>query len=659
MSALSVVNLNSRRPKGRCRAYRQRTVDYVERSVASWQVIFGRKVSPLQGDYRSCAELAGLIKGFLSRDVSDVPREQLSFQSIKKGLPDSCACMEDGMLDKLVSSIGGPPKALPEGYLDFVRKEILTLFRKGWDTKYEQYCLTTSPPLSACSEEIRSHGGSLAAFHHEKTLTEAGFLAPVRGQSWFLDATLFGREVLPEKMMGSLMVVQSSGKPRPLSKFQSEMLLLKPLHKVVYGHLKQFPWLLVGPPTASKLRRAGFKEGEGVLVSGDYKSATDGLSIEVAETIMSTLFQTSACIPTNIQGFALRALRPTLSQVVKDPSAEFGLRYSEVDVTVGQMMGSLLSFPLLCLQNYLAFRWSMRGVGLKKKVPLLINGDDILFQKDNHYLRWTKVLGPVGLTVEESKTSVERDWGTINSTLLVWEQGFLVPSWSPRFGMFRPAEHPASLGRSFADFLCGCEEPDIRFRAGREWFRWHLGELRDAALSLPSLGFRGLLARRLGQVFGLLNFPSGELPRAYRKHEVGFGDFVSRIDLSALSPEELLQSSIEVAARKWADGFKGTQQVREAILYCLSRSAVKWHRHDYPSDLSPFYATDDELRFRLRNTRLEWVRRTPSKAFLAPFPPREDVLFMTSVMYNLSWGDDELGILPPYTEFPDGIVGGG
>jgi hypothetical protein len=641
----AVKSLKRGRKSRPCRAFRNRTIDYINRSVASWQAIFGRSIDLPSFEQATCPELAKAVKGFLGREVSHLAEEQLSFQSIKKGLPDSCKCMEKGALDALARSIGNTPRKLPDGYLSFVRKEVRGLFKKGWDSSYEKFCLTTSPPLSSVyvpesicpSSGSRSTGGCLGWFSSE--------YEGERPQDWYLDAVLRGEGIdkLKAGLVGKLILVQSAGKPRPLSKFESSALLLKPLHKTIYGHLKRFPWLLVGPPTRQRLWKAGFRHGKGALVSGDYKSATDGLSVEVAEVILGSLLDQCAFVPGSIAEGALAALRPLLFYGDEDEH--------KVRVSTGQMMGSYLSFPLLCLQNYLAFRWSLRGLSdANKKVPLLINGDDILYQKDNHYEKWESSISSVGLEVESSKTSVENDWGTINSTLLRWVDGGLEPCWSARFGMFRPAECPNSLGMTFSSFLSGCADPDVRFRAGREFFRWHLGELRSSGVSPVSLGFRGLLARRLSKLYDLLELPLNELPAAYKRHEVGYdADFVSRHDLHSLSDEELFMSSLELGSQKWAKGWRGADYVRNAIRYCVLRSSSKFHRYDYNFDSRPWGSSDTEFRFLLRNlATVRGSKPVSAKAFLAPFPPREDVLVAWSVLQSLAPLDGEFESLPPY-----------
>jgi hypothetical protein len=611
--------------------------------------MFGRQVVvPSFEGATSCSGVARLVKKFLGRNVSDVPREQLSFQSIKKGLPDSCPCMERGLLDKLALGIGRSPRDLPGGYLDFVRKEVGQLFKKGWDASYESHCLTVSPPLSSVYVPSKNCDDGTPLCSAAGSRSTGGCLGWLGAdQDEYLDCVLHGLGEVGE-VRGELMVVQSAGKPRPLSKFEASALALKPLHKTLYGHLKKRSWLLSGPPTKEKMRRAGFREGCGDLVSGDYASATDGLSIEVAQAILETVLSSSVFVPTNIREAAVALLRPLL---LWGDDREF-----EVRVSTGQMMGSYLSFPLLCLQNYLAFRWSLRGTGVKK-VPVLINGDDILYQLSGHYDRWERTLSAVGLTVESTKTSVEVAWGTINSTLLEWSDGYLVPGWSARFGMFRPAEHPGSLGRSFQEFLFDLNEPDLRYRAGKEFFKWHASELRSAGVSPVSLGFRGLLARRLSKQFQLLDLPLVEFVGAFDKHKVSYdGDFVCRHDLDALSAEELYMSSLELGSDKWNRGWMPAKVGREAILYCLRRTELKGNRNDYSFDPRPFFATDSEFSFLKRNLGTRSVRPVGSKPFLSPFPARRDVLVSWTLFQSLTPQFGDFEDLPPYREFVESDV---
>jgi len=79
----------------------------------------------------------------------------------------------------------------------------------------------------------------------------------------------------------------------------------------------------------------------------------------------------------------------------------------------GQMMGFLLSFPLLCLTNYLVFRWA---VGWKP--PVRVNGDDIVFRaRPEVASHWMKKVEAAGLKLSVGKTMVDRTFFTLNSAL--------------------------------------------------------------------------------------------------------------------------------------------------------------------------------------------------------------------------------------------------
>jgi len=170
--------------------------------------------------------------------------------------------------------------------------------------------------------------------------------------------------------------------------------------------------------------------------------------------------------------------------------------------TVGQMMGSYLCFPLLCLQNYLAFSWACKTGGLEN-APCLINGDDILFQaeSDEFFAHWHKTILEVGFEVERSKTSVSRDYGSINSTLVRFGGGELRPVRTYRFGMLRPVNHPSGLGAAF-DSFAKVGKPSRWYRAGIEFLHWHKRSIIRWFCSPQEAGFYGRLARSCWKGFG-------------------------------------------------------------------------------------------------------------------------------------------------------------
>lgn len=615
------------RLQSQCRAYFRRTLDALCVGLRAWKAIFDKTTPGIDHPWspraRTCSDLMKSIKTLLSQCPSDIEEEIMAWQSIKKLLPDSCRCMESTMLGDLRAKLLRHPKTLPRGYLSFVRRETEKLFPKGWDGSYERFCLTSAPPLSATMENSRKEGGALAALQHHS-------------YSSFLETVMKGALPLPTELHGKAIVVQSSGKPRPLSKFSSEGFFLRPLHKTIYSWLSTKKWLLRGAPDPQKLTKAGFRFREGkTLVSGDYQSATDNLPIEVMETALDVILSRATSVPANVREFARAACRPFL-------------RFEELDeqITQGQMMGSYLSFPFLCLQNYLAFSWSMRAVAKARDIPLLINGDDILFQTElGNVDNWVRTVGDVGLTVERTKTSVSNAFGTINSTLLRWDDGFLKPVPTVRMGMLRPCEFPHSLGKSFESFVRGFSSK-LKWKIGREFFRAHVGELRSCRFTLPSLGFRGSLALRLSDKFGLLDEDriDAQPPSAPQSHDVVLpNDLVTQVATDGIDKELQLVSSAEVASWKWSFGFKGVDRVSDAIRYAIA--STRW-------STCPCLAA---VREHWDSVRGDWIlggrlaERIPqNKGFFAE--AKEKTVRVMTCVFDEACADFGRGPLPPFEE---------
>jgi hypothetical protein len=615
-------------------------------------MIYEREAVPFDIDPSwDCMSLHKAVKRLLSECPSDIQEEVFAYQSIKKGLPDSCRCMESALLDGLVANIvGGTPPSLPAGYLSFVKSLVSQLFPKGWDSDYEGYCRRLAPPLKGVLEGGRSSGGALGLLRNRDQMDHSDFL----------EVCLFGR---PDhrplgKLKGALQVVQSAGKPRPLTTFSGDGLFLKPLHKTIYNRLSKQKWLMRGDVTMDKLRSAGFRVGLGLLVSGDYASATDNLSIEVMEVALRVMLDNAVNIPPNIREFALGSCRPFLYHSREEWLEDLLLRTGSVvgEPRKGQMMGSYLSFPFLCLQNYLAFRWSTRMV--KGRIPVVINGDDILFQADLSAAEdWMETVGSLGLQVEKTKTSVSPDYGSLNSTLFRWnESGRLSVVPTLRFGMLRPCEYPRSLGKSFQDFLAGIRGGE-RWRAANVFFQAHAGELRGSSWSLPSLGFRGSLAHRLARVFGFLEGRlSGTPPDAPVAHSVCLPpDLVSEVPLEFADSVIVELSSCETASWKWSAGFSPADRVKNAIRYCLD--ATRWEFDDDPNlFFHASVASDKAFSFRWGGGgRLSRGVRPSRKDMLKPFMIEDSARSTTRVFYRvvaecLERTDDFNCPLPTYEE---------
>jgi len=531
-----------------CRDYQARTERTVRSAIESWKRIFETDCpEPNLAVGGTCTSYANRIKAVISECPSSELDQVMAWQSIKKLLPASCRCMESNLLESLQSKLSSPSRALPRGYLRFVENETRRLFPRGWDrSTYEHHVLTTSPPLSSTTECSRSDGGSLGS----------GIDQPS-----FLDVCLGGQDYDLD-VRAKMIVVQSAGKPRALTKFSADALSLRPLHKAIYDRLSLEKWLCRGDVTSNKIRNAGFKHVDGeVLTSGDYKSATDNLSIEVAEVILRTLLSTSVSVPESVKKNALKILRPNLYNL------EVGIDFSP---TVGQMMGSFLSFPLLCIQNRLAFlRCGGRGL------PCLINGDDILFRSKPEFSQlWLGMVGSLGLEVEKTKTSVSESYGTLNSTLIVRENGKYKVRQTFRFGMLGELDDITSLSTVFSSFVSGISGRP-RFRGAVEFFRWHLPLIKSQRLTTLELGFRGDLAWRVTRKFGLLMCPAvASLPKLGPDHNVVLPKECKFVDPATLTKEDKRKSAYELTSWKFSKEFRSLAR-RSKLSFLLKLSEVR------------------------------------------------------------------------------------
>jgi hypothetical protein len=611
----------------------------VNRAVNSWCRLFSHCPFSFEPQSLDCAGLMKEVKAFLGRDLPLETEESImAFRSIKKLLPPACQCLEKGMVEQLMESMLRDPIKLPEGYLAFARKLAGELFPVGWDDTYRSHCLTTAPPLSACAERAVADGGCL----EDSPLDQASFL----------DAVMQGR-LGSDRAMAVLGVVQSAGKPRPLASFSSDTIVLKPLHKAIYDCLSRRKWLLRGELTNHRLAEAGFVEGGGSLVSGDYRSATDNLPIVVAEAVLDVAVSNATRVPGAIGDYAKRVLRPFIFQVRYDylnntgdcpadhqSNADFQMRAS-------QQMGSLLSFPLLCVQNYIAFRWACFKTRTRSRnIPILINGDDILFQSSESFATsWMETVSEVGLEVERTKTSISQEFGSLNSTLVRWSNGRLKVVPTLRFGMLRQPEFPHNLSKVFRDFVSAApRKGGVRFIAAREWFSWQRPSFKQG-LSLAELGFEGSLAWRAAGREGILTLQksrllTGEtldksLPSVKDLHNVVLsGDNVVKVP--SLTKEEELAFGLEVVAWKWTLARNVSISRKTAKLrFFLALHSARFSGHYDASIIACSRGLESRPWYRRRAPEeVDWMV-VYKEAYLKPRPAVEKTRFFFNYMDRL------------------------
>jgi len=184
------------------------------------------------------------------------------------------------------------------------------------------------------------------------------------------------------------------------------------------------------------------REGE-EAVSGDYVSSTNRLHSWVSEVILDQLMiefgesidlETIAMFPT---GF-MQNLRMLFQRALtKHIFVEDDIEYPQ---TEGQLMGSIISFPFLCIANAALCRLSLEKSEHKRFrlinrpypgsgpiAPLMVNGDDCLLKGTKGRLRkcWEAYCGFAGLESSVGKTYFSDNFCTINSTIFEFNKDSL------------------------------------------------------------------------------------------------------------------------------------------------------------------------------------------------------------------------------------------
>lgn len=383
----------------------------------------------------------------------------------------------DVLCKQYVARMSASSKASDPSLLAFIAKEIKKIFPKGWDKSYRRRAGSFLLPTSATIEGTRISGGGRAS---NKSLPLLRRFA------------ISGQGLVPDNR-ACVSAVRDGCKWRIITKGPVQQAALKPLHDTLYDFLSTKSWLLRGDADPKRFQHFHLKKGD-LFVSGDYESATDNIHLDVVQTMVRAIQSVSPNIPPEV--FDLAYAR-TECFLYSDKGNVAGVQRR------GQLMGNFLSFPLLCLLNYIMFRRSFPG-----NDTVLINGDDIVFRcKGGEEKEWFRSVGDCGLVISAPKTMVDPEFFTLNSTLFRggWSGANLVPFIRPRALFTQPSSPSAFAGQFRA--LC----PGF---SGVRRHRWWLYFLRHAPqmihlsqrsltrgmglkLPVPILRQAGLLRREL------------------------------------------------------------------------------------------------------------------------------------------------------------------
>jgi hypothetical protein len=238
---------------------------------------------------------------------------------------------------------------------------------------------------------------------------------------------------LPELSSGvSISPVLEPLKVRLVSKGEPvKYWLSRAYQKFMWQGLQRIPaFRLTGRPLLAADLFDVAVEQEGVWVSGDYSAATDSVRMSWTVTAFEAILDQTKCS----EAYSRLLRRVLYGQWLKYPVVKGFSPIPTADQQSGQLMGSTLSFPILCILNLAAF-WrtyeQFHGRTPIRKLPVFVNGDDILFQVPKEgvnsafYKAWLVNIRMIGFELSLGKNYVHPEFLMINSEAYCYRHGTL------------------------------------------------------------------------------------------------------------------------------------------------------------------------------------------------------------------------------------------
>jgi len=186
---------------------------------------------------------------------------------------------------------------------------------------------------------------------------------------------------------------------------------LKPVQKFLLRQMRRFRMFrLVGETVTTNFLESTFKGFEGLFHSLDYQSATDLLDPEMSQTAVDEICD---CVgmPDDLRILFHKALTGHLVEGIPQ--------------VWGQLMGSIVSFIILCVVNGAVIRHAYEhSTGLRcqslDSVPAVVNGDDGLVRAPAIFSNiWEESALVAGLVPSLGKVYTHDIYANINSTSFV------------------------------------------------------------------------------------------------------------------------------------------------------------------------------------------------------------------------------------------------
>lgn len=214
-------------------------------------------------------------------------------------------------------------------------------------------------------------------------------------------------------------------KVRVITAAECDLKVLQPLQRVMWQGLSHFPQFslthgiknlelddveerdepAIFTKMEAEINRIYRDRNDGIWLSGDYTAATDNLPMWVTEALMEGILDHIDHEPT--KEWARYEVGPHQIEYPNNSGVPNGIQNS------GQLMGSLLSFPLLCLAN--AFIAEYSGI---EESNYLVNGDDLVAHTSIESIdNWKRNAPRIGLSLSLGKNFISESFCTVNSQL--------------------------------------------------------------------------------------------------------------------------------------------------------------------------------------------------------------------------------------------------
>jgi len=341
----------------------------------------------------------------------------MNFKKLFPVLPEAA---KQEALQKHAEVLSTDPADIPETSYGLMRKLVGEIFT----TRKAQKCIKFPPTLQRVSDKASFFNTANETFRRARGLKSCPFPArepipilPFADQikteinrnfeinAFALPSCNEDYDLDGDDQPVKAVAVPDKGKMRIITKEFGESKCLNHVQKILHKVLcSQDEIFVIDRPVNKQDMQYLLEDPDAppnsLWISGDYESATDFLSLDLVTELLWEI-QKYLKLPLALlnsfllTGMPRKVLYPDGSSIIQKR---------------GQLMGNIISFPLLCIINYTAFR----SVFPRRRVK--INGDDIAFRATrDEFNLWKKAVEEFSLVLNDRKTIVDDKMVNLNS----------------------------------------------------------------------------------------------------------------------------------------------------------------------------------------------------------------------------------------------------